>query len=324
MLQFLSRRWWGVTGWGYLLSLGVATGLYCMLPMSHTAAHIWSFDGTIRFEGFTRDHRNLVITNQRPDRTVFHHIQIETGVCTTYLPLRHPDHEIDFQSLMKERCSLKYVEHGLNFLLDQPRGNHGLPTLVLVKPDGSEQTFYCDVGILGSGRINGSTSQGFTFLWKSDFACGLASIDGNERWLIATRRFSEAWQPVLQWVQKTFAWKPSYLGDGYRYSAAIIDVVTSQEIACPLQAHNEPHYAMHPEALGFAVLDVREIGVNATTGGSMSSTLTWYHLPLGPTHHSLQQWYFILAAFVVPVVVLMLWNVFGRKRSMPVCVPPQP
>lgn len=112
MLKLLSRRWLGVACWVYLLSLMVAAFLFWMLPGS-PVVHTWNFEGTIRFEGFTRDHQHLVVTNMRPDHTVFHQLCLETGVCTTYLPLQHPDHQLDYRSLMKEHCSLKIVDHEL-------------------------------------------------------------------------------------------------------------------------------------------------------------------------------------------------------------------
>ena len=59
MLQFLSRRWWGVTGWGYLLSLTLAAFMYWLLPPVSYSQR-WTLDGIDIIKGFGTDNSIVV------------------------------------------------------------------------------------------------------------------------------------------------------------------------------------------------------------------------------------------------------------------------
>ncbi len=300
MLKLLSRRCLGVACWVYFLSLMLAAFLFWMLPGS-PVVHTWNFQGTIRFEGFTRDHRKLVVNNQRADRTVFHQLRIDTGECTTYLPLQHPDQELDYQSLMKTPSSLS--------IFDNPIESH-LRGLHLQRADGSTRTIPCKtehVCFYSDSSTMKTLTQLTTF--------GNAAIDDNELLLIVTRQYAQPWQPLIPWLRKTLSWSPDFLGEGWRYSAAIIDLTTNQEIACPLWTHDQPIYSLHPEGLGFAVLDEKVVGTTFAAQTQFStSKISWYTLPLGPTHHSHVQWYLILGAFALPITISLLLSLFRRLR----------
>ena len=298
MLKLLSRRWLGVSCWVYLLSLMLAAFLFWMLPGS-PVVHTWNFEGTIRFEGFTRDHRHLVVNNRQSDRSLFHQLRVDTGECTTYLPLQHPDNELDYQSLMKEPPSLMFSSTGL----------------LLVKPNGNKRLIDCGQGHL-SFAISDPKSSLRMVSWGSYlFTRGEVVISDNERWLIMTRQYAQPWQPLIPWLRKTLSWSPDFLSEGWRYSAAIIDLNTNQEIACPLWTHDQPTYSIHPEGLGFAVLDEKVVGTTFAAQTEFStSKISWYTLPLGPAHHSLQQWYLILGAFVLPIAVFLFLALFHRLR----------
>jgi len=313
MLKLLSRRWLGVACWVYLLSLLLAAFLFWMLPGS-PVTHTWNFEGTIRFEGYTLDHRNIVITNHRPDRTVFHHLHIETGTCTTFLPLQHPDHELDFQSLLKKASTLT---------MTHIEGDESKSGLTLQRADGSKRTILINTNHLNLEPF-ASVRRSISIIAPVT-TFGTSAISDNESMLILTRQYAELWQPLIPWLRKTFSWSPDALAEGWRYSATIIDLNTNQEIVCPLRTYDQPTYTIHPEGLGFAVLDQKTTGA----AGPMRlpnylSTINWYTLPLGPASHSLRQWYFILGAFCLPIALSMLMNLFRRKRRVPVSVPPHP
>ena len=305
MLKLLSRRWLGVACWVYLLSLMLAAFLFWMLPGS-PVVHAWNFDGTIRFEGFTCDHQHLVVTNMRPDRTVFHQLRIDTGECTTYLPLQHPDKELDYQSLMKKASSLR---------LSHFEGDESKSGLILQRADGTKRTILINTERLNVEPFN-SPSRGAFIITVPATTFGNSVISDNERWLIVTRQYAEFWQSLIPWLRKTLSWSPDFLSEGWRYSAAIIDLNTNQEIACPLWTHDQPTYSIHPEGLGFAVLDQKAIGAAAPMQmPNYASTITWYTLPLSPAHHSFQQWYLILGACALPIAVSLFLALARRQRQ---------
>lgn len=284
MLQFLGRRWWGVSGWTFLLSLTLASVLYWLLPVSH-AAHRWTFEGTVRFEGFTRDHQRLVVSNTRSGGTMFH-----------------------YQSLMKEPPSLMFNTTGF----------------LLVKSDGQKRQIHCTLDHV-SFAIRDPKSSLSSYGGKYLLQSREAALSDNESWLIMTRQYPTPWRQALQWLQKTLTWSPSVLSEGWSYSAVIIDLNMNKEIVCPLQTYCLPRYFIHPEGLGVAVLDERIEGTTFTKQTQFSNgTLTWYTLPLGQAHHSFLHWCLILAAFGLPVGLSMLWNLLRRKRRMPVDLPTHP
>lgn len=110
MLKVLSRRWLGVSCWVYFLALLLAVMMYWLLPGS-SAVHTWTFKGSVRYEGFTSDHERLVITHHRSDRTVFHQLHLASGKLSTYLPLEHPDHELDLGTTLKPAYSLSLTSY---------------------------------------------------------------------------------------------------------------------------------------------------------------------------------------------------------------------
>lgn len=340
MLQFLSRRWWGVMGWGYLLSLGLAVGMYWLL-LGSSIVHHWTFERSVQIKGFTDDFESLVIKHENSEATEYLHLNLKTGAKSSHQLNHLPDYfPIDefksrFTSLLctvhnpetsRDKVTISLMTNGA--ILDTVQSSaEGLSTWV---NDWAKSSYFGDLK-----RIIQSTESDpkrldtlLRGLQEREKICeysyplsvkgqGVCSTDG--RWLILTKKHDSLIQSWAAWLKKKFQWKVNTSRIGLSYSALIIDLSTREQITCPLSIHTQPTFVIHPKGVGFAVLQESDTSKIASL-----STIDWYTLPLGPAYHTFQQWCLILAAFGVPVALLMFWNLLCRKRRQLVAVPPHP
>lgn len=337
MLQWLSRRWWGVSGWGYLLSLGLAVGMYWMLLGSH-AVHQWTFERSVQIKGFSDDLECIIVKQDTSEGPKYSHLNLKTGATSTHPPNQFPDY-LPIDEYKSRFTSLWYSKPNTEALLDEI-------TLRLISNGITLETVQCNAQglkdwlielakledsrhFMDSFRDKPITAEAVLAHMKAskeklDYSYhlslkgqGACSEDG--RWLILTLKQDSPIQAWAAWLKKKFHWKVDISRIGSSFSTLVIDLTTHDQITCTLSIHNRPTYAIHPVGVGFAVL--QDAGSIATPN---RSTIDWVSLPLGSVPLSIQQWCLILAAFGVPVVLSMLWNTLRRKRSVPVPVPPHP
>jgi hypothetical protein len=89
MFRWLTYRCLGVACWVYLLGLVLAGLMYWAMPPSNVVLS-WKFNNSVTFQGFTRDHRELVITEDQSGPAMFRHLNLETGEVTSYSAKDHP------------------------------------------------------------------------------------------------------------------------------------------------------------------------------------------------------------------------------------------
>ncbi len=315
MLQFLSRRWWGVSGWTFLLSLMLAAFMFWVLPTSR-AVHQWSFQGLAYVVGFMNQGRTLLVKQIRHDGYCRYKINLQSGHVEQCIePVAMGQDEL--QQTSKVPYSLTRTVYFANekpcelILTDGRTGKaHTIP--------GNNSDIYLGVG---GGVIGGRKSSEVKELETS----GRAAMSLDERWLLITHSQPMFWNNLIVWLRQKTGWTLSFVSEGSIYHATAIDLLNDVRTVFSLRAARVPEFDVHPQGLGFAVVEGNP-GYLALPSekNNYQTMIEWYSLPLRPAFHSFQQWCLIFAAFAVPVGSSMLWNLLRRKGRAPVSVPPHP
>ncbi|MFT3878941.1 MAG: hypothetical protein QM703_04685 [Gemmatales bacterium] len=313
MLQFLSRRWWGVTGWGYLLSLGLAGVMFFSLTRSAAVAQL-TLQGILFIDGFMHDQKHLMITQSVDPRIAYYAFDIESASVVAvfnsgYLMYMEPCHRAMV-------VTKKGVEHEMFIVTNRESGSAGGEERIIVGRVSSNQY------LVGEGHSSFDLKAKASVDTEAKvFRVSLTGhqvISLNNRWLLYADRSITPWKVTRDWFQK---WQapamPSIAADdGYLYQTNLFDCDNKRIVATIQTTEKMPEYAISPQGDSFVVIEYHP--------ETAESTITKYSLPLGPAYHSVQQWCLILAAFGVPVGLMMLRNVLRRMRRMPVSVPPHP
>ncbi|MFT3878940.1 MAG: hypothetical protein QM703_04680 [Gemmatales bacterium] len=311
MLQFLSRRWWGVTGWGYLLSLGLAVFMYWLLPMS---SHIyrWTFAGAGFLDGFTDDSGMFVVVNDGNNNFGYYRLDINNGTMSKIANKTYPDRPLR----SNEGFELSYSKSAA---YDHPAKMELVNKAKGIRKEIPNTDLNIEVAYVYFGHGWGSST---TISLKR---AGLVAMSNDSRWLILLSQPVNSWFSLKNWLRDKWKWDPTFLPNEFSRAAVIIDLHEYKTTRCELNTRYEPEYVIGLDGKGFAVVDQkRDLGGNAEIRDASETIISWYGLPPTPAHHSVDQWCFILGAFLVPVGVMMLRNLLLRKRSVSVSVPPHP
>lgn len=312
LLRTLNRRWLGVTGWVYLLSMILGGSCFFLLGRYHHL-HEWTFHGYIHFEGFSLGHERLVVSQRWVNNKVlFHHLFIDTGECVTYAAKDHPDDQLDIYSLQKAPAMFSLA-------LDK----NGSSTRKVVLSRTGSRGRIIDLDNNHSLLFDSYTTKGLESLFSGQLTYqGKQAISDDNHWVIFTQVQPEVWQSLIEWLRTTYQWNLDFLPEGWRYQAQILDLKGSMDGKCWLYTSSMPEYALHPMGKGFASLDQYKVRSKKNLTAELpDSILRWYALPIEPGFLSSRQWCIILAIMTLPVGLSLLLRFFRRNKPSQIVAP---
>lgn len=295
MLKVLSRRWLGVTVWAYLLALSLALLVYWLLPKD-AALHRWTFNGTVAVVGFTPDQSQMVLAIHGG----YAFLDLKTGMVERVSAIEDSDRQ---QLVVPEKVPYQLSYTAFFF-------ENRSPEIDLVNTrDGSRRNVpvndsavnVASGGITIGGRVHATI--------KLSTSGRVAMSPDHSRLLLSSRRFSN-WFRMMNWMEENWNWSPSWLPEGTSHHMLIVNLLDNTLTEHELRFHRDTKFVIHPAGTGFAVVD-RDWFFNASA--NKPSTISWYALPPGTAHHTLNQWLAILGAFMIPV----LFSFSRRKRHQP-------
>lgn len=310
MLQWLSRRWWGVTGWGYLLSLGLAAFLFWLLPTS-SHIHRWTFRGAGFLDGFTDENGMFVVVNDGNNKLSYYRLDISNGSVSSIANKSYPDRPVRSEGYQLSYSKSVPWDHPARIeLVNKTKG---------LKQEVPNTDLHIEVAY--QYFVHGAGSYATISLTRA----GIVALSNDGRWLILLSQPTNTWFSLKNWLREKWKWEPTFLPNEFSHAAVIIDLHENKTFRCELNTRHEPEYVIGLDGRGFAVVDQKRNIVGSTEIRDASETIiSWYGLPPAPARHSLDQWCIILGTFLVPVGLMMLRNMLRRKRRVPVPVPPHP
>jgi hypothetical protein len=303
MLKLLSRRWLGVTGWGYLFSLLLAVGVYWILPTSR-AVHQWSFSGIAYVVGFMDQDRTMLVKQIQHDGHGKYKIDLQSGQVE-----RYADPETSGPDDLKQTSKMPYTLMRIVSL-----ANNTPNKLELI--DKRNKAIHTIPGDTTYIWLHGGmdTSNGRRTNFAELTTSGSAAMSLDERWLLMTFNQPKLWNSLIAWLREKTGWAWPFDSDGSIHHAIIIDLVNDERTSFPLPAGRVTQFEVHPQGLGFAVLDGNSYSTLPTHQDEKHTMIEWYSLPVGPAHHSQEQWSFILGAFALPIAISLLLSLLGKLR----------
>ncbi len=304
MLQFLNRRWIGVTGWVYLFSLLSAGTMFGLLPRSAAVAQL-TLPGQLFIDGFTIDQKHLMIRQSVDPQISYYLLDLDSVSVTVeskpgYLMFIEP-----YQQAMVVTKQQKEYE-----------------VFIVTKTDGSADTgferiplgrFLSNLFPVGEGRSTFDLKAKATVDTNAEVyrisLNGAQAISSNSCWLLGTERSITLWKVIKDWYQK---WQNPLLPidgeEGYLYQTFLFDCVSKRKVATIQTAVRIPEYAISPQGDSFVVIEYLP--------HTAQSIITKYTLPLGTAYHSLPYWCIILATLGVPILWSMLLNRLRQRRQL--------
>lgn len=284
--------------------------MYWLLPTSR-AVHQWSFQGFAEVTGFINQDRALLVKQYLSQGQNWYKVDLYNGQVERYV---EPE-ATDLNQITKVPYMLSEVDK---------RFDNGWIKLEMIdtrKGTKREIDFnYHDHIVLGVKVF----SHGIVHSESELRTSGSTAMSLEGRWLLLTRYQTKLWNSFLIWLREKTGWTWPFDSESYNFHAMVVDLVNDVKTTFPLHDDRMPHFAVHPQGLGFVAVYCERYSTLGDQQYEKPTVVEWYSLPVGLACHSIQQWCLILAAFGVPVLMMMAWNALRRKRRAPVPVPPHP
>lgn len=297
MLKFLNRRWRGVTGWVYLFALVSAGLMYWMLPATQ-AAYQWSFRGVAYVVGFVDQNRGMLVKQLWGDGCCWHVINLSTGAEQQYADLEGVD-----KSCLIQSSRVPYILSRTTGLL----GNQANKLVLLDERTEKVHDITNKLSdhsvLLGTGGMAVTGWNAYTSVELKTEGDAAMSKDG--RWLLMSQFEIKEWNRLITWLQQKTGWNWAFAFKDENWNGVLIDLLTNETSFFVLSIHHSPRYEVHPDGLGFAVVDddPKSLSINGLPQDIGQTTIQWYVLPFGVKHHTLNQWAMITGAFALPLLL---------------------
>lgn len=307
IFRLLSRRWLGVTGWGYAFSLALAVLTYWMLPAT-SLIHRWALSGAYNIDGFSQVDRMTIIVSQLANREERFRLDTITGAISRCMANDEGSKQLNSPVELPYQLSYSSSLH-----------HHPKTTLVLKKgSDGTEHSILChesegthievDYVYFSHGNVAYATKQLTT--------SGMVVMSGDERKLILLGCQVRSWSWLKNWLMERTGWSLSFLPNDLVHTAFIYGLLADQVTTCDLSTRYSPEFVIHPDSIGFCVVELeRDIMGDPELGGK-ETIISWYGLPPGPAYHTRNQWFLIFGTLLIPIISAMLLRLFRRLRPV--------
>ena len=317
--QLLGRRWWGVSGWGYLFSLSLAVLVYWLLPGSR-AVHQWSFRGVAYIVGFVEQDRAMLVKQLGGDGC-WYVLDLTSGAVQQYT-----DPESVRKSDLKQASRVPYVLFKTRKMLGEPSSK------IELKDERTGKVR--NISTNGKSDFVRITQGGFSMTGRTIYQTVELKTDGevamsmDERWLLLSESKDGTLTQFISWLRQKTGWNWPFVWDANYRQAIVVDLFTKETNCFVLSKHKNPRFEVHPQGDGFAVVDTSPqlVSIHHIGQDIGNTTIEWYSLPVRRGNHSAGEWGVIAGTFgasvLLSMVISLIWG--GKQARVQVAAPLHP